>query len=121
MLMATGSNDPNLEELLQIGIQTARKGNKPSARVIFRQILEADQGNERAWIWMASIAETLEERSRYLNAVLRINPDNQTALRELAKMQRKASSNMQVIRYGLIGLLVLLVLIALAFALVSVA
>jgi hypothetical protein len=121
MLMAIGSNDPNLEELLQIGIQTARKGNKPSARVIFRQILEADQGNERAWLWMASIAETTEERSRYLSAVLRINPDNQTALRELAKMQRKASSNMQVIRYGLIGLLVLLVLIALAFALVSVA
>jgi hypothetical protein len=46
--------------------------------------------------------------------VLRINPHNQTALRELKKMQqRRESSNSQALRYGLIGLVIILILIAL--------
>jgi hypothetical protein len=122
--MTIGSDDvntPNLEQLLQIGIQTARKGNRSSARVIFQQILDADKTNERAWLWMAAIAETSEDRLRYLNAVLRVNPNNTTALRELEKMKRKqVSSNTQVIRYGMIGLLVALLLIVLAVVLLAV-
>jgi hypothetical protein len=115
------TNTPNLEQLLQIGIQTARKGNKSSARVIFQQILDADKTNERAWLWMAAIAETSEDRLRYLRAVLRINPSNATALRELEKMKRKqVSSNTQVIRYGMIGLLIALLLIVLAVVLLAV-
>ena len=117
--MATRSNDPNLEQLLQLGIQAARKNNKAGARVMFQQILDFDKTNERAWLWMAAIAETSEDRLRYLTAVLRINPDNQTALRELEKMKRKqSSSNTQVIRYGLFGLLALLLLVALAIIIV---
>jgi hypothetical protein len=122
--MTIGSDDvntPNLEQLLQIGIQTARKGNRSSARVIFQQILDADKTNERAWLWMAAIAETSEDRLRYLNGALRVNPSNATALRELEKMKRKqVSSNTQVIRYGMIGLLVALLLIVLAVVLLAV-
>ena len=119
--MATGSGDPNtpnLEQLLQIGIQAARKGNKAGARVTLQQVIDADKTNERAWLWMAAIAETSEDRRRYLNAVLRLNPENPTALRELEKLNRKqVSSNTQVIRYGMMGLLALLVLVLIAVAL----
>ena len=119
--MATGSDDPNtpnLEQLLQIGIQAARKGNKAGARVTLQQVIDADKTNERAWLWMAAIAETSEDRRRYLNAVLRLNPENPTALRELEKLNRKqVSSNTLVIRYGMMGLFVLLVLVLIAIAL----
>ena len=119
--MAIGSDDPNtpnLEQLLQLGIQAARKGNKAGARVMLQQVIDGDQTNERAWLWMAAIAETSEDRRRYLNAVLRLNPEHPTALRELEKLNRKqVSSNTQVIRYGMMGLLVLLVLIVIAVAL----
>jgi hypothetical protein len=122
-VMATGSNDsntPNLEQLMQLGIQTARKGNRSSARVIFQQIIDTDKTNERAWLWMAAIAESSEDRLRYLNAVLRIDPDNPTALRELEKMKRKqVSSNTLVIRYGMMGLFILLLLIVITIALLS--
>jgi hypothetical protein len=121
--MSIGTNNPNtpnLEQLLQLGIQTARKGNKSSARVIFQQILDTDQTNERAWLWMAAIADTTEDRLRYLNAVLRINPGNQTALRELEKMKHKqVSSNSQVIRLGMMGLVALLFLIAIAIVVIA--
>ena len=76
-------NIPNLEQLMQLGIQTARQGNKENARVIFQQVLDSDSHNERAWLWMAAVAETPVDRVRYLNTVLRINPQNRTAQREL--------------------------------------
>lgn len=113
--MAMDSTPPNLEQLLQLGIQTAREGNKASARVIFQQILDADKQNERAWLWMASVAETPADHLRYLKTVLRINPNNQAALRELDKMKRKKeSSNTQVMRYGIVGVALLLILIVFA-------
>ena len=85
---------------------------------MLQQVIDADKTNERAWLWMAAIAETSEDRRRYLNAVLRLNPENPTALRELEKLNRKqVSSNTQVIRYGMMGLFALLVLVLIAVAL----
>ena len=115
--MGSGSNNdiPNLEQLMQLAIQTARKGNKSNARMIFQQILDEDKQNERAWLWMAAVADNREDRVRYLNTVLRLNPYNQTALRELNKMrQKKETSNTQVLKYGLIGLAGIMMLIAVA-------
>ncbi len=108
-------NKPNLEELMQLGVQTAQAGNKRNARMIFQQVLEQDNENERAWLWMAAVAETPIDRLRCLNTVLRINPNNKTALDQLEKMKkRQESSNTAVIRYGFIGLSVLILLVALA-------
>jgi hypothetical protein len=116
--MATRNGEaqgPNLEELLRLGIQTAKEGNKASARMMFQQVLSADKQNERALVWMAAVAETPEDRVRYLRTVLRYHPNNQTALKQLDKMRRKrASSNSQVIRYGLMFLVVVSALVALA-------
>jgi hypothetical protein len=110
-----GTESPNLEQLMQLGIQTARQGNKQNARMIFQQILDADKKNERAWLWMAAVAETPMARLRYLNTVLRINPNNATALRELQqRKQRQESSTSQALVYGTISLAVVLLLIALA-------
>ena len=116
------ANTPNLEQLLQLGIQTARAGNKTNARMIFQQILDQDPENERAWLWMAAVAATPIDRIRFLNTVLRINPNNQRAVAELEKMkQRKESSNTKVIRFGLFGLSVLLVLIVCVLAVILLA
>lgn len=115
-------NTPNLEQLMQLGIQTARQGNKQSARVIFQQVLDSDSLNERAWLWMAAVAETPEERMRYLNTVLRINPNNTTAQRELNRLRKgQESSTSQVLVYGTIGLIIIIILlIAVAFFLLVV-
>jgi hypothetical protein len=115
-MMDTGSqnaNSMNLEQLMQLGIQAARDGNKPSARIFFQQILDVDKQNERAWLGMAAVAEAPEERTRFLLTVLRINPNNQQAQRELQKLrQNQESSNTQVIRYGFMVLAVVIGLVA---------
>ncbi len=111
------TNTPNLEQLMQFGIQSARQGNKQNARVIFQQILDADKQNERAWLWMAAVAESPEDRVRFLNTVLQLNPQNAAARKELEKLQKKrVSSNTLVMRYGLITLAIILVLVVCAFA-----
>ncbi|WP_119072484.1 tetratricopeptide repeat protein [Aggregatilinea lenta] len=109
------ASSPNLEQLMQIGIQSARQGNAENARVIFQQILDADKNNERGWLWMASVAESSADRIRYLRTVLTINPDNRTAQRELKKVEsRTRSNNSRVLAYGSIALAVSLILIAVA-------
>lgn len=115
--MSIDSNDqsPNLEQLMYMGVQAAKSNNPANARIFFQQILDRDKEHERAWLWMAAVAETPTDRVRYLKTVLRINPNNQTALGELEKMKTKtASSNTQVIRYGAVVLILLLFLVALA-------
>ena len=108
-------SSPNLEQLMQIGIQSARQGNAENARVIFQQVLDADKNNERAWLWMASVAETSADRIRYLRTVLTINPENHTAQRELKKVEsRTRSNNSRVLVYGSIALAFSLILIAVA-------
>ncbi|MBN1200470.1 MAG: hypothetical protein JXJ20_01320 [Anaerolineae bacterium] len=107
------SDSPNLEQLMQLGIQAAKSGNKQNARMIFQQVLDGDKDNERAWLWMAAVAEDPVERLRYIKTVLRINPSNPTALRELEqRKQQKESSNSQVLVYGGIGLSIALLLVA---------
>lgn len=116
-LMDYRDDEPNLEELMQLGIQSARNGNTENARVIFQQVLDADAQNERAWLWMAAVAETPADRVRYLNTVLRINPNNPTAQRELKQLQEKQESSVgQAFRYGMIILALIVVLIVLAIA-----
>lgn len=108
-------NQPNLEELMQLGVQTAQAGNKRNARMIFQQVLDQNKEHERAWLWMAAVAETPMDRVRYLNTVLHLNPNNQTAISQLKKMKkRQESSNSKLIRYGFVGLAVLVLLVVLA-------
>lgn len=112
---------PNLEQLMQLGIQTARQGNKQNARVIFQQVLDFDKQNERAWLWMAAVAETPADRYRYLKTVLSINPRNPTALRELGRERKRQESDTgQVLLYGGIGLGLILVLVVVVLIVVFV-
>src|SRR5512145_2199411 len=92
---------PNLEQLLQLGIQTARQGQKQAARMIFQQVLDIDKQNERAWFWMASVVEDPDERMRCLQTVLRISPNNTNAQEQYNRIiNRQQSSNSQVLLYG---------------------
>lgn len=121
--MAEERQPTDPKQLLNIGIQAARAGNKATARAIFQQILDQDRKNERALLWMGSVAETPEERARYLRAVLRINPNNKTARRYLAELETASSAqDRRLVWYGLIaaGVAVLILIVAIIGAVVLV-
>jgi TolB protein len=75
------------EKLLNAGIQAARAGNKAEARRMLEQVLEEDDGNEQAWLVLASVVDTPRERRICLENVLEINPDNERAKQALAMLK----------------------------------
>jgi hypothetical protein len=117
------SNIPNLEDLLRLGINTAKAGNKEGARVIFQQVIANDKRNERAWLWLASVEDSPIERRRILQTVLEMNPNNANAKKLLAAMDHAvASSERRSMMLGiriLIGLLVLIAIVAVVVLIIS--
>jgi thioredoxin-like negative regulator of GroEL len=113
------AKNPNLDDLMRLGVRTAKAGNRDNARVIFQQVLDQDKRNEAAWLWMASLAENSVDRRRYLETVLQLNPDNQTAANQLASMDKAVkSSEGASIRLGIMILAVLVLALALVGAVV---
>jgi Tfp pilus assembly protein PilF len=118
----TSGQTPNREELLQMAIRTAQAGNKTAARMMFRRVLAEDKRNERAMMWMAKLAETKDERAQWLNRVLAVNPNNETAKEALQKMKYKSSAkdNRVLLIFGVIvGVLLVLAAVIFIFVLTA--
>ncbi|MFQ5610615.1 MAG: tetratricopeptide repeat protein [Anaerolineae bacterium] len=79
--------------LLEQGIEAARAGRKAEALQMFRRVLEEDERNEQAWLWMSSVVESDQERVRCLQSVLAINPGNEFARLGLEKLASGASTS----------------------------
>ncbi|HLY29152.1 MAG TPA: hypothetical protein VKQ72_22595 [Aggregatilineales bacterium] len=102
--------NPNLEDLMNLGKNTAKAGNKENARVIFRKVLDTDKRNVEAWQWMASLADNNVDKRRYLETVLKLNPGNQWAQKQLAAMNNVvATGESASLRFGIMILVVLVV------------
>ena len=64
---------------VQRGVDAAKDERRDFARQCFEQALEHDAESELAWLWMASVADSDEEKKDCFEKVLSINPDNETA------------------------------------------
>src|SRR5262245_50179489 len=82
-------------DLLQQGIAAARAGKRDEARALLMQVVEADERNEQAWLWLAGVVDTPEDIRTCLQNVLDLNPANQQAQQGLAWVEK---------RYGLAAL-----------------
>ncbi|MDX2162222.1 MAG: hypothetical protein SF162_12925 [bacterium] len=105
---------PNREELLQMAIRTAKAGNGPAAKVMFRQVLSDDKRNERAMMWMAKLSDDKTERKQWLTKVIEVNPGNDIARTSLRKMEyrRSASDNRTLLIFGVVaGIMIVLALV----------
>jgi len=80
-----------IESLLERGIEAARVDENKRARDFFLHIIELDQRNERAWLWLSSVVETPVDREICLENVLLINPDNTYAAMGLRHLRQKLS------------------------------
>ncbi len=77
-----------IREKLNAGIAAAQQGNRATARRLLEQVVTADAGNEVAWMWLASCAETLADRRRYLQRALALNPGNERAREALDRLDK---------------------------------
>ena len=72
---------------VQRGIDAANEQGD-FAKQCFMQAIGHDEGNEMAWLWLASVSTSEEEKSEHLQKVLNINPENETAKNLLGSMKK---------------------------------
>ena len=74
---------------VQLGINASKEGQKEFARQSFMQAISHHQENEAAWLWLASVSESVEEKTSHLRKVLNINPENENALLMLKALKNQ--------------------------------
>ena len=75
-----------VSELLKQGIAACKAGRKAEARALLEQVIELDDHNETAWLWLSGAVDTDEDRRVCLENALTINPDNALARRGLERL-----------------------------------
>src|SRR5262245_32248188 len=77
------------DNLLEHGISAAITGRRDEARALLTQVVEADDRNEQAWLWLSGLVEDPEDIRTCLENVLHINPDNVKAQGGLAWLEQR--------------------------------
>ncbi len=77
------------EDLLAQAIAATREGREGPARNMFLQVASLDPRNEIAWMWLAGLLDSLEDRIYACEQVLQINPRNARAAQYLARLQEE--------------------------------
>jgi hypothetical protein len=74
------------QERISASIAAIKAGNPDKARALLQLAIVEDPENDRAWQWLAVVADSAEEQRRCLYRALSINPSNQVAQEALEQM-----------------------------------
>lgn len=80
-----------VEHRLTSAITAIKAGEQTKARTLLNRVVSDDPEDDRAWQWLAVVAETADEQRRCLYRALSINPNNETvreALRQFSDQER---------------------------------
>lgn len=77
-----------IETRLELGIEAARAGEWKRARDILTYVIQLDQYNEQAWLWLSSVVESTADKRVCLENVLFINPKNTHAATGLQRLRQ---------------------------------
>lgn len=76
----------NIEQLLRMGANAARAGNRDAACALFRALSREYPDEPRVWLGLAGVASDNAERQAALEQVLALDPSNEQARRLLARI-----------------------------------
>ncbi len=80
-------------EWLRQGIAAAKAGDVERASELLLKVVDIDEYNEQAWLWLSSVVESDADREVCLENVLSINPENKLAKAGLVHLHnRKAQA-----------------------------
>jgi tetratricopeptide (TPR) repeat protein len=83
-----------MEDLLRQGIAAAKAGQREHARDLLMRVVEQDEGNALAWLWLSGVVDSLDDREVCLENVLSIEPDNQAARKGLDVLRRQRAEQL---------------------------
>ncbi|HEX9924684.1 MAG TPA: tetratricopeptide repeat protein [Anaerolineae bacterium] len=73
-------------------IDTDRIKHREHARDLLTQVVELDETNVIAWLWLSTVMDDLAEKRLCLENVLVLDPDNKPAQSGLAQLARQAAA-----------------------------
>ncbi len=79
-------NQEHIDRLLVDGIAAAKKGENDRAHELLLAVIEVDEENEQAWLWLSGVVDSDKDRQICLENVLLINPDSAAAKRGLERL-----------------------------------
>jgi tetratricopeptide (TPR) repeat protein len=81
---------------LNNGIAAAKAGKRAEARELLLRVVDADENNLQAWLWLSGVVTTLEDREVCLQNVLALDPVNEAAQRGLAKVRAEIEATPEI-------------------------
>jgi Tfp pilus assembly protein PilF len=78
-----------LAQMLYDGAVAVQQGNLELARDLLLQVVEYDEENAEAWLWLSGAVEDLEDQQTALENVLALDPENSYAQQGLRYLQQK--------------------------------
>ena len=82
----------NVNDLLRKGIAAAKRGQREQARNLLTRVVDLDEENSLAWLWLSGVVDGLEDQEICLENVLTLNPDNAAARKGLAWVQQQKAA-----------------------------
>jgi hypothetical protein len=79
----------DIAQLLYEGALAIHEGRHAEGQVLLLQVIERDEQNELAWLWLSGAMEDPADQQVALENVLAINPDNQAAKAGLAWLSQR--------------------------------
>jgi Tfp pilus assembly protein PilF len=76
--------DDQIAEWLYDGVMALLNGDKDTARDLLLQVVDADERNEEAWLWLSGAVDDPEDQQVALENALDINPNSEPARQGLA-------------------------------------
>ena len=78
-----------LAQMLYDGAVAVQQGNLERARDLLLQVVEQDEENVEAWLWLSGAVEELEDQRTALENVLALDPGNYHAQQGLEWLHRQ--------------------------------
>jgi hypothetical protein len=78
---------------LRQGIAAAKAGDVERATELLMKVVDVDELNEQAWLWLSSVVESDADREACLENVLAINPDNKLAIKGLVHVRNRMAES----------------------------
>jgi len=65
--------------LLTAGVDAVKEERLEDAKELLYQVIDLDEQNEKAWLWLSGVAEGIDERIMCLENVLAVSPHHELA------------------------------------------
>jgi tetratricopeptide (TPR) repeat protein len=86
-----------MDELLRQGVAAARAGQREQARDLLMRVLEQDDENISAWLWLSGVVDSLEDQEICLENVLALDPNHDSARQGLSWVRQQQEKSERAI------------------------